>query len=47
MFQYFAGTGRALGLELLTANRVAHTEMFEDVDGAGIGQLVADHGERL
>lgn len=45
--QHFAGAGRALGLELLAADHVARTGMLEDVGGAGVGQPVADHGERL
>ncbi|MCY1431795.1 hypothetical protein D9M71_477720 [compost metagenome] len=45
--QHFAGGGRALRLELLAAHHVARAGVFEDVDGAGIGQPVADHGDRL
>ncbi|ETD44169.1 hypothetical protein X922_19930 [Pseudomonas aeruginosa VRFPA08] len=36
-----------MGLELLAADHVARTGMLEDVGGAGVGQPVADHGERL
>ncbi|MNZ83357.1 hypothetical protein D3C78_1020810 [compost metagenome] len=45
--QHFAGGGRALRLELLAAHHVARAGVFEDVHGAGIGQPVADHGDRL